>query len=319
MTRDQVLTLIRDHLADELEIDPERIQESTRFKEDLEADSLDLYTLVQELEDTYGVSMPGRQGGARSRRSARPSTTSSPPAPPTGPRRPRPEPPLSRSLAELLDALPEPLASQVFTHASWVERRADSYERLAFLGDCVLGLLGDHAPVPAPGGRALRRRPADEDPRAGRLGRRLPPRGADARGAGPAARRRAGGPRAQRRGAAADRARAGVGDRGGHRRLLPDLRLRGDRRGGRARRSRGEVERALDLPEDFKSALQERLAQSGQLVGYEVVDEQGPPHDRTFAVVAMVDDTEVGQGTGRSKKEAEQDAARQALEDMEKG
>ena len=58
MTRDQVLTLIRDHLADELEIEPDRIQESTRFKEDLEADSLDLYTLVQELEDTYGVSIP---------------------------------------------------------------------------------------------------------------------------------------------------------------------------------------------------------------------------------------------------------------------
>ncbi len=36
-------------------MDPDRIQESTRFQEDLEADSLDLYTLVQELEDTYGV------------------------------------------------------------------------------------------------------------------------------------------------------------------------------------------------------------------------------------------------------------------------
>jgi acyl carrier protein len=55
MNREQVFTLIRAHLADELEVDPERIQESTRFKEDLEADSLDLYTLVQELEDSYGV------------------------------------------------------------------------------------------------------------------------------------------------------------------------------------------------------------------------------------------------------------------------
>ncbi len=81
----------------------------------------------------------------------------------------------------------------------------------------------------------------------------------------------------------------------------------------------GEVERALDVPEDHKSALQERVAQNGHLVGYEVVDEQGPPHDRTFVVVAMVDDSQVGQGTGRSKKEAEQAAARQALDDMEKG
>ena len=57
MTRDEVLTLIQTHLADELELDPARIGEDTRFKEDLEADSLDLYTLVQELEDTYGVKM----------------------------------------------------------------------------------------------------------------------------------------------------------------------------------------------------------------------------------------------------------------------
>ncbi len=55
MNREQVFSLIRDHLADELEVDPSEIQESTRFKEDLEADSLDLYTLVQELEDSYGV------------------------------------------------------------------------------------------------------------------------------------------------------------------------------------------------------------------------------------------------------------------------
>jgi acyl carrier protein len=55
MNREQVFELIRAHLADELELDPDTIQESTRFREDLEADSLDLYTLVQELEDSYGV------------------------------------------------------------------------------------------------------------------------------------------------------------------------------------------------------------------------------------------------------------------------
>lgn len=58
MTRDEILDLIRDHLADELEVEPGRIDEGTRFKEDLEADSLDLYTLVQELEDTYRVRIP---------------------------------------------------------------------------------------------------------------------------------------------------------------------------------------------------------------------------------------------------------------------
>ena len=57
MTHGEVFTLIQAHLADELDVDPARIGEETRFKEDLEADSLDLYTLVQELEDTYGVKM----------------------------------------------------------------------------------------------------------------------------------------------------------------------------------------------------------------------------------------------------------------------
>ena len=58
MTREEVFSLVQSHLADELDLDPARIDDSTRFKEDLEADSLDLYTLVQELEDTYGIRMP---------------------------------------------------------------------------------------------------------------------------------------------------------------------------------------------------------------------------------------------------------------------
>jgi len=55
MNRDEVLQLIRSHLAEELEVEPSQIQDDTRFKEDLEADSLDLVALVQELEDRYGV------------------------------------------------------------------------------------------------------------------------------------------------------------------------------------------------------------------------------------------------------------------------
>ena len=58
MTREEVFSLVQSHLADELDLDPARIDDSTRFKEDLEADSLDLYTLVQDLEDTYGIRMP---------------------------------------------------------------------------------------------------------------------------------------------------------------------------------------------------------------------------------------------------------------------
>ena len=51
------MTLVRQHLAEELELPPERIEEGTRFREDLDADSLDLYELVMELEDNYGISI----------------------------------------------------------------------------------------------------------------------------------------------------------------------------------------------------------------------------------------------------------------------
>ena len=61
MTRYEVIPAIREQLADELELDPARVQESTHFREDLHADSLDLYTLVQEREDTYGVKMSDEQ------------------------------------------------------------------------------------------------------------------------------------------------------------------------------------------------------------------------------------------------------------------
>jgi acyl carrier protein len=61
MTPEQIYELIRAHLADELDVDPEKIVLETRFKEDLAADSLDLYTLVQELEDTCGVRISDEQ------------------------------------------------------------------------------------------------------------------------------------------------------------------------------------------------------------------------------------------------------------------
>jgi acyl carrier protein len=61
MTREEVLERIREHLATELEVDPERVGETTRFREDLEADSLDLVELVVELEDNYGVRIPDEE------------------------------------------------------------------------------------------------------------------------------------------------------------------------------------------------------------------------------------------------------------------
>ena len=75
-----------------------------------------------------------------------------------------------------------------------------------------------------------------------------------------------------------------------------------------------EIEHALKHPVDFKSTLQELLAQRGEVVAYDVSAELGPPHDRTFEVVATVGARPVGTGSGRSKKHAEQEAARVALD-----
>jgi acyl carrier protein len=61
MERQEVFELIRDHLAEELEVEAGGIAEATRFKDDLDADSLDLYELVMELEDHYGVTVSEEQ------------------------------------------------------------------------------------------------------------------------------------------------------------------------------------------------------------------------------------------------------------------
>ena len=61
MNREEVLERIRGHLAEELEVDPAAIDEGTRFREDLEADSLDLVELVVELEDRYGIRIPDEE------------------------------------------------------------------------------------------------------------------------------------------------------------------------------------------------------------------------------------------------------------------
>jgi acyl carrier protein len=55
LTQAEVMEKVREHLATELGVEADEIVASTRFREDLDADSLDLYELVMELEDTYGI------------------------------------------------------------------------------------------------------------------------------------------------------------------------------------------------------------------------------------------------------------------------
>jgi ribonuclease III len=75
-----------------------------------------------------------------------------------------------------------------------------------------------------------------------------------------------------------------------------------------------EIERALDSPADFKSALQERLARRGAVVVYQVTAEEGPPHQRVFEIAAVIGGEEIARGSGRSKKDAEQAAAEAAMD-----
>ena len=77
-----------------------------------------------------------------------------------------------------------------------------------------------------------------------------------------------------------------------------------------------EIQQALERPADHKSALQERLARRGVVVAYEIVGEAGPPHERRFEVAATVGGEELARGAGRSKKAAEQAAARAALREL---
>ncbi len=74
-----------------------------------------------------------------------------------------------------------------------------------------------------------------------------------------------------------------------------------------------QIEFALTSQFDHKTDLQERLARSGRAVNYTVLEVAGPPHDRTFTAAAVIDSQIVGTGVGRSKKDAEQAAALQAL------
>lgn len=220
-------------------------------------------------------------------------------------------------LQALLAALPEELSRQVFTHASWTDRRADSYARLAFLGDSVLGLAVTSHLYP---------RLEAERYGAGRL-TKIRAQAVS----GPACRivaERLGVP--ERLAAAAPEGMSAEGLVETERVLASITEAvigacylhNGYDRTAEAvvEAFQPEITRALEHPVDFKSTLQERLAQRGEVIAYEVTAEEGPPHERTFEVVASIraaadeHGRPVGTGRGKSKKAAEQEAARLALE-----
>jgi len=217
------------------------------------------------------------------------------------------------SLAELLDELPEDLARQAFTHSSWVNDRADSYQRLAFLGDVVLSLAVSTHLYPrlanygagrltkvraqAVSGTACAEVALD-------LGvpeqlRELAP---------------SGGERSFEMLTESERVLASICEAiigatylaFGFERVAPAV----------VQAFSAQIEEALDNPVDHKSVLQERLARRAQVVDYTIASEAGPAHARRFIAVAEVKGREIGRGEGRTKKSAEQEAAARALEDL---
>jgi ribonuclease-3 len=79
------------------------------------------------------------------------------------------------------------------------------------------------------------------------------------------------------------------------------------------------IEYALTSHVDHKTELQEQLARSGRTVVYTTLNVEGPPHDRSFTAAAVIGEQIAGTGTGRSKKDAEQQAAREALAAVDGG
>jgi ribonuclease-3 len=210
--------------------------------------------------------------------------------------------------------LPEDLHRQVFTHASWTQRRSDSYTRLAFLGDSVLALAvtahlyprleAEHfgagrltkiraQAVSGPSCRAV----AEELGVVELLLAAAPPEAAPTAAAVVETER-----------VLASVIEAVIG--------ACYLQFGYDRTAAAVVDAFAvQIDEALEHPVDFKSTLQEQLARHGAVVQYEVIEQHGPPHDRMFVVEARSSDGEaLGRGAGRSKKHAEQGAARLALE-----
>jgi ribonuclease III len=218
-----------------------------------------------------------------------------------------------KPLLELFDALPDELRSRALAHSSWVKHRADSYGRLAFLGDSVLGLAiaehlfnrfprSDIGRLTKVHGQAVSGRAcadvAEELGLPGMLQAAVPPHvdgGIDVEAL-----------------LASERALSSVCEA-----VIGACYLHHGYE-ATAEATVSAFAEQMDIASeqllDFKSALQEALARDGSRVTYAVAREAGPPHARVFDVTAKVNGAVIGQGAGRSKKAAEQAAAAEALE-----
>lgn len=203
----------------------------------------------------------------------------------------------------------------VFTHASWAEERAASYERLEFLGDSVLELavarsLYEGYPDFSEGRLAkirshvVSRHSCAKVARELGLGELLAEKGARI-----APEDELGRLVKNRNVLAAllEAALAAAFLEWGFEKVEPAV----------VAAFAEQIEYAATQHVDYKTELQETLARQKRQVVYTVVEAAGPAHDRQFTCAAMVDGKQAGTGMGRTKKEAEQEAAREALASLE--
>ena len=220
------------------------------------------------------------------------------------------------ALARLIDTLPPERRDHVFTHMSWAPDRASSYERLEFLGDSVLELaiaraLYDRFPDASEGRLAkirahvVSRQSCAAVARDLELGTVLVQRAQDVPG-----------PELHRislsrnvLAALLEAAIAAVYLEHGFAHV----------EGAVVDAFAERIEFASTGHVDSKTELQEALARTGRVVQYDVLAVEGPPHERRFVCAALIDGEELGVGRGSTKKAAEQEAAAQALEALERG
>ena len=239
----------------------------------------------------------------RSRPSGRPSTTSrrtSESGRASGP----------HALRKLIDALPPGRLAHVFTHASWAPDRASSYERLEFLGDSVLELAVADA--------LYERYPDFSEGRLAKIRSHVVSRQSCAAVASALEL----GPMLAERGetlpvdeldrlvrnrnvlaALLEAALAAVYLEWGFERAAPAI----------VAAFSEQIDYAATQHVDYKTELQEQLARRKQQVSDSVLEVEGPAHERLFTCAALIDGRQLGAGAGRTKKDAEQEAARQAL------
>jgi len=220
-------------------------------------------------------------------------------------------------LGQLIAELPDELRLQAVTHSSWTGHRADSYGRLAFLGDGVLGLaVAEHLFRQFPRadigrltkihGQAVSGRACAEVARELGLPEMLTEAAPESTDGGIDAESLLESERAM-----ASVCEAVIGACYLHHGFKPTSEAT-------VAAFADQIDLAQETMLDFKSALQEQLAREGARVTYEVTREAGPPHARRFEVAARIDAEVIGAGEGRSKKAAEQAAAAEALERLKR-